>query len=80
MQQIETGTWAKEELDWRDGQGRTALMCAALRGDHKTALALKLAGADVTLTDPDGRKAVHLAALHGHGTVLVCLIEGGCGG
>lgn len=77
---IRQGRWTPEELNARDSEGLTALMCAAIRGDYRTALALKAAGADVHLTDAQGRKAVHLAAKHGHSVLIACLIEGGCGG
>lgn len=77
---IRCGHWTQAELDARDDTGRTALMQAAIRGDYRTALALKEAGADVHLVDAQGRKAVHLAALHGHSVLIACLIEGGCGG
>lgn len=72
--------WPREELDKKDADGRTALMHAAARGDYKTAEALRSQGADVALRDADGRKAVDLAALYGHGVVIAYLIEGGCGG
>lgn len=72
--------WPQAQLDALDEAGRTPLMRAAIRGDYKTAAALRAAGARLDITGPDGRKAVHLAALYGHSAVLVCLIEGGCGG
>lgn len=77
---IEGRAWPETELNWRGKEGRTALMQAAIRGDWRTAAALKAAGADLQMLDRDGRRAVDLAALYGHGEVLVCLIEGGCGG
>ncbi|MDL2327301.1 ankyrin repeat domain-containing protein [Ruminococcaceae bacterium OttesenSCG-928-A11] len=80
LQALAEKNWSRRELDARDADGRTALMCAAFRGDHKTAELLRDMGADLDLTDPDGRKAVDLAALNGHSAVLVCLMRGGCGG
>lgn len=77
---ISSGHWSQDELDERDEAGKTALMRAAARGDHEMAALLRSRGADLDLRDPDGRKAVDLAALHGHSAVLVCLIRGGCGG
>lgn len=77
---IEQGSWTKAELDERDGAGLTALMRAAVRGDHRTVAALKNLGANIDLTDNKGRKAVDLAALYGHANVMVYLIKGGCGG
>ena len=80
QQAIEAGHWSACQLDERDADGRTALMCAAIRGDHKTASLLRDLGADLDLKDRDGRKAVDLAALYGHSAVLVSLMRGGCGG
>lgn len=77
---IEQGSWTQTELDERDDAGLTALMRAAVRGDYRTVAALKNCGANTDLTDDQGRKAVDLAALYGHATVIVYLIKGGCGG
>lgn len=77
---IEQGVWTQAELDERNDTGLTALMRAAVRGDYRTVAALKNCGANIDLADHQGRKAVDLAALYGHGNVIIYLIKGGCGG
>lgn len=77
---VAKGRWAPAQLDELDGEGKTALMRAAARGDHEMAALLRAKGANLDLKDPEGRKAVDLAALYGHSAVLVCLMRGGCGG
>lgn len=77
---IKQGLWSRAELDAKDHEGMTALMRAALKGDCRVVAVLKDLGADVDITDGNGRKAVDLAALHGHGNVMIYLIKGGCGG
>lgn len=79
-EKISAGQWTCQELDKRNSAGETPLMRAAIRGDYKVALSLKQAGATLDLKDAAGRKAVDLAALHGHSAVLASLIIGGCGG
>lgn len=80
INEISRGDWTPAELDERDAKGLTALMRAAIRGDYRTAAALKNCGANLDLMDDEGRKAVDLAALYGHGNVMIYLIKGGCGG
>jgi len=77
---IRSAHWTQEELNRQDENGRTALMYAAMFGKYKVIEALKEAGADLDVTDKDGLKAVHHAANNGHGTEIIYLIEGGCGG
>ncbi len=79
-QGIRARKWKSSELDSFDQDGLTPLMQAAILGYHRVALALREKGANVDLTDKTGRKAVHYAAKHGHGMVIIMLIEGGSGG
>ena len=50
-----------ESLDVKDVGGMTPLMIAAVHGRHEIYSLLLAAGADVTLTDPDGNTAAKLA-------------------
>ena len=77
---VEQQNWSLQELDEPDSAGFTPLMHAAILGDDKMAVLLKEKGANLNLRDAKGRKAVDLAALYGHGKVIINLIEGGCGG
>lgn len=80
VEKLKAKSWSPEELNSRNAEGLTPLMVTAIRGDHYMAEALKALGADKDEEDELGRKAVDLAAIHGHPKVIVYLIEGGCGG
>ena len=56
-------------------QGGTAVMVAAEEGKVEIICALYLLGADVFLSDNDGRTALHLAARHAHLPVLSLLLS-----
>ena len=73
-------TWTAKQLDQQDELGRTALMYAAIAGHYRVIEALKAAGADLDITDHDGRKAVDHAAQNGQSISILYLIESGCGG
>lgn len=72
--------WDPETINQLNADGMTPLMLAAKSGFDEVVLALREKGADVNITDKTGRKAVHYAALYGHGLIIILLIEGGCGG
>ncbi len=72
--------WDPETINQQNADGMTPLMLAAKSGFDEVVLALKEKGADVNIVDATGRKAVHYAALYGHGLIIILLIEGGCGG
>lgn len=69
-----------DALNTRDDNGMTPLMFAAKSGFDQVVTALKEKGADVHIADNSGRRAVDYAALHGHGLIILLLVEGGCGG
>jgi len=50
------------------------LCAAAARGSLKRLQSYQLAGADMTLPDPSGRTALHLAALHGFVEIVEYLL------
>jgi ankyrin repeat protein len=77
---IQNNAWDKDTLNMRDNTGMTPLMIAAESGFDHVVTALKEKGADVHIADNRGRKAVDYAALHGHGLIILLLVEGGCGG
>lgn len=76
---IREHVWSTGELDRQTEDGMTPMMLAASLGYDKVVSALKDLGADIGLADKNGRKAVHHAALNGHGLVIILLIESGCG-
>jgi len=76
---IRSHAWPELELDRQTEEGFTPLMLAAKLGYDKVVRALKEKGADTGIRDGDGRKAVHHAALNGHGLIIMLLIESGCG-
>ncbi len=78
--EIKDNDWNLEQLNQKNNDGLTPLMVAASLGYVDCVLALKDKGADIHITDKNGRKAVHLASFKGHGLVMLNLIEGGCGG
>ncbi len=78
--QIINTEWSEDILNSFGPEGLTPLMTAAGLGYVDTVLALKNKGADLHITDKNGKKAVDYAAFNGHGLVLINLIEGGCGG
>lgn len=51
-----------KDINQRNDDGRTALMYASLRGYTKIVAALLRAGADLSLTDKDGKTAAQYAA------------------
>jgi len=77
---IRNNVWDEDTLNMRDDTGMTPLMLAAKSGFDQVVTALKEKGADVHIADNRGRRAVDYAALHGHGLIILLLVEGGCGG
>jgi ankyrin repeat protein len=77
---IREHAWSTGELDRQTEDGMTPMMLAASLGYDRVVTALKDMGADPDIADRQGRKAVHHAALNGHGLIIVLLIKGGCGG
>jgi len=77
---IRDHAWPAGELDRQSEDGMTPMMLAASLGYDRVVTALKDMGADPDIADRQGRKAVHHAALNGHGLIIALLIKGGCGG
>ena len=66
------------DVNAAQGDGMTALHWAALNGDVKTAAALLTAKANVeVVTRMGGYTPLHLAALRGHGDIVVRLLASG---
>ena len=63
--------------DVTNGQGRTALMCAAQGNQQHCANALIDNGANVNFCDEDGTTSIHCAALCGHTAMVLLLIRRG---
>lgn len=76
---IRSHAWTEPQLNRQTEEGLTPLMLAAKLGYNKVVHTLKEKGADTDIRDGDGRKAVHHAALNGHGLIIMLLIESGCG-
>ena len=74
----EKGKWGrvlseinKENINERDGRGRTLLMLAASQGEYVVAQKLVLSGSDVNLEDNYGRSALRYALRHDHPKVAL---------
>lgn len=67
----------EDEIDARDENGRTALMCAAAAGESPAGALLVECDADVNLADKDGNTALHLSAVNNVRLVTSMLLWGG---
>ena len=65
-------------LNFRNAQGRTAMMFAAANGCGDAVRALAKAGADVRFQDDDGLTALHFAVMAGDDAMVETLLELGC--
>ncbi|KAF5387980.1 hypothetical protein D9615_000521 [Tricholomella constricta] len=65
-------------LDWANGQGKTALHIAAIKGNEELVRMFCDLGADVDLPDNKGNTPLHYASSWGHIPVVQLLIERGC--
>ena len=67
---------ASENIDGRDGNGRTPLIVAAFRRSYEAAQALIVFGADLNALDTQAYDALTIAAAHlGHAEVCRALIK-----
>lgn len=73
-------TFTQAQLDQVNKDGWTLLMVVAAKGEVAWVKAIKAKGANLDLFNPDGKKAVILAANAGHDKVIIHLIESGAGG
>ena len=64
-------------LDWQDGDGRTALYMCAIIYNPEIAEMLLDAEADVNIQDNDGSTALHVSAYWNHSRIAKMLIDAG---
>lgn len=65
----------REDLNYKNDDGSTALHWAAFNGSLDCVIALSDAGADLTLKNSQGRSAMTLAELQGHSNVSEQILE-----
>lgn len=65
------------EIDQKNADGKTALMCAAIAGEAAAGGLLVECDADINAMDEDGNTALHHTGIHGKRLVTSMLLWGG---
>lgn len=65
------------DIDAKNAEGKTALMCAAMKGEAATGGLLVECDADINAADEDGNTALHLTGIHNKRLVTSMLLWGG---